>query len=285
MRSALTIDVEDYWSVLARDHLDLAIPPSRAVVRNTRRLLDLLAARDVQATFFILGEVAETYPGLVGDLAQAGHEIGVHGSTHQQVFKLTPETFRDEVGRAKRLLEDITGDPVEGHRAPAFSIGPETAWALDVLADLGFRYDSSIFPFAGPRYGWPGYPRGIHAHALEDGRSIVEAPLTTLEVFGKRLPCCGGGYLRLLPWPVTWWAMRSVTKRRPAIVYLHPYELDLTSGPDEVEAALAAGPEEVRTFHARQLRQRRTVEPKLRKLLARWDFAPLGEVIDDAIRR
>ena len=201
--NALTIDVEDYYSVMARDRLDLALAPTSAVVRNTERMLEVLADHGVRATFFILGEVAEAFPKLVADIAGAGHEIGVHGFYHRQVFNLSRDEFRRDVGDAKKRIEDIIGSETAGHRAAAFSIVPETQWALEVLIELGFRYDSSVFPFAGRRYGWPGFPRDIHKGRLPGGATIGEAPLSVVSVLGRTLPACGGGYLRHFPYALT----------------------------------------------------------------------------------
>ena len=277
--NALTIDVEDYYSVFARDRLDLALAPTEAVVRNTQRVLAMLADRGIHATFFVLGEVAEAFPKLVTDIAGAGHEVGVHGFYHRQVFNLSPDEFRRDVGDAKKRIEDILGAEAAGHRAAAFSITPETAWALEVLAEVGFRYDSSVFPFAGRRYGWPGFRRDIHRMALPGGAAIVEVPLSVVSVLGKTLPACGGGYLRHFPYAFTRWAIRRVNRERPAVVYMHPYETDTDPGPPEFERALAAAPSRVRAFHRRQLRNRETVAAKVARLLGEFEFVPLQEVI------
>lgn len=282
--NALTIDIEDDYSIMARDRLGLAMAPTEAVVRNTGRLLALLADRRIKATFFVLGEVAEAFPRLVRDMAAAGHEIGVHGYLHRPVFGLSREEFRQDVGRTKKLLEDIVGGEVVGHRAAAFSIVPETAWALEELADLGFRYDSSIFPFAGRRYGWAGFPRHIHRRNLAGGQTIVEVPMSVVSVLGKALPACGGGYLRHFPYAFTRWAMHRVMRERPAIVYLHPYEMDLERGPEEFERALAAAPLAVRMFRCHQRRNRDTVVRKVTRLVGEFDFAPLREVIEGVMR-
>lgn len=283
MINALTIDVEDYYPILARDHLAAELPVGPEVVRSTAVITDMLAARGIKATFFILGEVAAAYPQLAPGLAAAGHEIGVHGYHHQQVFKLTREQFAAEIGDAKKLLQDQTGRDVHGHRAPAFSIRPDTQWALEVLAEQGFRYDSSVFPFGGRRYGWAGFGPAIRRVPLAGGRSIIEAPLSTVSVLGKVIPACGGGYLRHFPLWFTRWALRRITAQRPAIVYLHPYETDTQPAPAAFAAALAHGPAAVRRFHAAQLRNRKTVAPKLASLLDSFPFAPLGEVIDTSL--
>ena len=178
MINALTIDVEDYYNVMARDWLGMDFPPTEAVVRNTNALMQILSDRDQKATFFLLGDVGRAFPGLIRDIVAAGHELGVHGFHHRQVFKLSRDEFAREAGDARKVLEDAAGAPIAGHRAPAFSIGPDTQWALEVLVELGFRYDSSVFPIRGRRYGWPGFPADIHEMTLPNGGRIVQAPMT-----------------------------------------------------------------------------------------------------------
>ncbi len=283
MIHAFTVDVEDYHNIIARDWLGRDGPPTRAVVENTGRFLRHLATRNRRATFFVLGEVAAAYPGLIRDIAAGGHELGVHGFYHRQVFKLTAESFRKEVVDAKKLIEDISGQPVRGHRAPAFSIMPDTAWALDVLAQAGFVYDSSIFPIAGRRYGWPGFREDIHEVTLTGGRTIIEAPMSTVTLFGKRLPACGGGYLRHFPGIVTTWALRRIEKLRPAIVYTHPYEIELPIGGLDTTGLSVTDARRVQRFHRLQLRNRATVERKLASLLDEFQFDTLWNVIQRAM--
>lgn len=277
--NALTIDVEDYQNVFARDWLGRDGPPTDAVVTNTGRLLALFAGAEVRGTFFVLGEVAEAFPKLIRDIASAGHELGVHGYYHRQVFKLTPETFRREVADAKARIEDLIGCPVFGHRAPAFSIMPDTRWALDVLADVGFRYDSSIFPIAGRRYGWPGFRSDIHTMTLDGGAEMIEVPLSTVSVLGRRLPACGGGYLRHFPGFVTRWAFRRVQRKRPAVLYMHPYEIELSPPAVETGHLDPDAAHRAKRLHRLQLRNRHTVEAKVRALLSEFQFAPMCEVI------
>ncbi len=285
MINALTIDVEDYWCILGRDWLEYESGPTEAVVRCTEKVLSLVADAGYKATFFVLGEVARAYPQLLRQMVDAGHEVGVHGDIHRQVFKLSREEFHQEIDRGKKAIEDITGQAVLGHRAPAFSIMPETAWALEVLAELGVAYDSSIYPIAGSRYGWPGFPDDIHERTLDNGMSIIEAPLSAMRVLGKAIPSCGGGYLRHFPYWVTRWAMKQVGKRRPAVVYMHPYEVDISPAPAPFDEKLAQAAEASQNFHAAQLRKRATVEPKLRRLLKRFEFAPLATVIEQQLNR
>lgn len=278
--NALTVDVEDYHNVVARDWLGRESSPTEAVVRNTRRFLEMFANAGARATFFVLGEVAETFPKLIHDIAAAGHEVGVHGYAHKQVFKLTPQLFLKDVCDSRARIEDAAGARVFGHRAAAFSITPETAWALDVLAEAGFQYDSSIFPIAGRRYGWPGFPLDIHHHTTAEGRRIIEAPLSTVSVLWKRLPACGGGYLRHFPGFVTRMAMRRVQRSRPAIVYLHPYEIEHPVPPMDTAHLDPDAARRFNRFHRLQHRNRITVEPKVISLLSEFKFAPLKSVIE-----
>jgi len=282
--NAFTVDVEDYYAIMMRDRLGAQIAPTEAVVRNTRRVLNLLAGHGVKATFFVLGEVAAAHPALVRDIAAAGHEIGVHGFYHRQFFKLTRQQLAAELGNAKKLLEDLAGQPAHGHRAPAFSVRPDTLWGLEVLVELGFRYDSSIFPIRGRRYGWADFGPDIRRFELPNGSSIIEAPMSTVRVLGRTLPACGGGYLRHFPYWFTRWAMRRIQRIRPAVVYMHPYEIDLEPGPAEFQAALSASPRSIRHLHRMQLRNRRTVFAKLHRLLDGFRFAPLGEIVATATR-
>lgn len=276
--NALSIDVEDYWSIFSQDWLHIDAEPSDAVVRNTEWFLETLSEHSVKATFFILGEVARKFPELVKKIAKDGHEIGVHGFYHRQIFKLTEQEFNREVGDAKKLLEDIAAVRILGNRAPAFSLNSKTQWAFDLLAQLGFEYDSSVSPTAGKRYGWLGFDKTIHKIVLSSGRSIIEAPLSTVTVFGKELPI-GGGYMRHLPYAFTKWAIKRIQKQRPVIVYMHPYEVDEKHVPFQTRHL--PWPDKISSvrFHKLQLRNRKTVRRKILALLSEFDFAPLREVI------
>jgi len=277
--NALTVDVEDYHNILARDWLERDFPPTEAVVRNTERLLDLFDQHRVSGTFFILGEVAEHYPTLIRRIASAGHELGVHGYRHRQVFKLTPELFRQEVARAKARIEDLIGGPIQGHRAPAFSILPETSWAFDVLLEAGFRYDSSIMPIKARRYGWPGFNPNIQWMHLRGG-DLIEAPLSFCSIGFRRLPACGGGYIRHFPAVFTRWAFRQVQRHRPAILYMHPYEIELCGPKLDTTGLTHDAARRARRFHRLQIRNRHTVLPKITALLEQFSFAPLARVIE-----
>jgi polysaccharide deacetylase family protein (PEP-CTERM system associated) len=226
--NGLTFDVEDYFHVTALasavDQAQWESMESR-VVRNTERLLALLGPRGARATFFVLGWVAERFPALIRTIQQAGHEIACHGLTHQLVYTQTPELFRYETKRAKNVLEDLTGRPIRGYRAATYSITEVSLWALDILEELGFQYDSSIYPTRHDLYGIRDAPR--FAHRPGAGR-LLEIPLTTTRVMGCQIPCGGGGYFRILPYSVFRWALRrvNVQDRQPAVFYSHPWEID-----------------------------------------------------------
>jgi polysaccharide deacetylase family protein (PEP-CTERM system associated) len=203
----------------------------RRMEHVTRRLLEHLDVAGVKATFYIVGEIARRHPGLVRDIHGAGHEVGSHSWDHRRVHHFTPETFRDDVRRSKDALEDLIGEPILGFRAPTFSVVRTTGWALDVLAECGFEYDSSIFPVRHDRYGIPEAPRGPF---LAEGREreILELPLLTYRVFRFNLPVAGGGYFRLFPLAVMNAGLRqadrsaSPTSPSVAMLYFHPWEFD-----------------------------------------------------------
>ena len=225
--NALTIDVEDYFQVSA---MAPYIPRSDwdkrecRVERNVDLLLAMLARHGVQATFFTLGWVAERYPQLVRRIVAQGHELASHGYGHQRASDLDPAAFRDDIVRAKQLLEDIGGVAVQGYRAPSFSIGTGNLWAFDSLQEAGYRYSSSIYPIKHDHYGMPDAPR--FAHSAADG--LIEIPVTTLRIRGRNLPSSGGGYFRLLPYALSRWMIGRVNQvdRQPAIFYCHPWEFD-----------------------------------------------------------
>jgi polysaccharide deacetylase family protein (PEP-CTERM system associated) len=275
--NALTFDVEEYFhaevfaSVVHPD--DWPSLPSR-VGESTHRILDLLGRRNVTATFFVLGWVAERHPDLVREIRARGHEIACHGYAHKMISDMSRDDLRDDVRRARRTIEDAIGAPVAGYRAPTFSIIRETLWALDMLAEEGFSYDSSIFPIHHDRYGIPDAPRFPHRINLPAGGELVEFPITTLEVAGQRLPFSGGGYFRLLPYPLIRSAIRRVNhrERMPAIVYLHPWELDARQPRLPIR-----GLSRVRHY----LNLAHTAE-KLDRLLAEFAFGPVQRVLDEA---
>jgi polysaccharide deacetylase family protein (PEP-CTERM system associated) len=229
--NALTVDVEDYFHVSALAgaiHPDTWDTRESRVEENVRKLLALFDEAGARGTFFVLGWVAERHPRLVKEIAARGHEIACHGFSHRLVYDQPPEEFHAETLRAKRLLEDLTGSAVLGYRAASYSIVRRSLWALDVLVELGFAYDSSIFPVRHDRYGIPDAERMPHRLSTPSGKVIVEWPLSTARVFGARLPVSGGGYFRLLPYWLTRWGLNSINRReaRPFIFYLHPWEID-----------------------------------------------------------
>ena len=273
--NALSIDVEDYFHASAltgafgdRAWGDL---PSR-VRRNTHRLLDLFDDCGTRATFFVLGWVAERDPGLVRDIHARGHELACHGLTHKLVFDQTPKEFREETRRAKQLIEDAAGTAVNGYRAASFSITRRSLWALDVLADCGFSYDSSIFPVHHDRYGVPGAARAPHRLALPTGATLIEFPPSTIRVAGLTLPAGGGGYFRLLPYAYTRFSLRQLNdrEREPLMFYLHPWEIDEDQPVGDVKWL-------TRIRHYRNLG---ACESRLRRLLGERPFAPIRDVLD-----
>ena len=227
--SGMSVDVEEWFQVgafegvIAREEWPQL--PSR-VEANCHEILDIFAAQGIRATFFTLGWVAKRHPALIRRIAEAGHEIASHGWAHARVFTLDAEGFAADLARAKAALEDASGTAVTGYRAPSFSIDPRTPWAHAVLADAGYAYSSSVAPIAHDHYGWRQAPR-FAFRPLADS-SLIEIPVTTVEVAGRRLAAGGGGFFRVLPYSFSHWALRRVTQaeQRPAVVYFHPWEID-----------------------------------------------------------
>ncbi len=271
--NAMTVDVEDYFhvngfeDVVRREDWDKF--PSR-VEANIGRLLAILADHSVQATFFVLGWVADRFPGLVKEIHVAGHEIACHSYWHRLLYDQTPVQFRDDTRQAKAILEDITGAPVRGYRAPSYSIVRRTLWAFDVLGEAGFTYDSSVYPILRDRYGIPDAPRFPY-RVRANGGSLTEIPLATVRLLGANLPVAGGGYLRLFPERFTHWAIRWVNRREgmPVVSYIHPWELD----PDQPR--LRGG--RLSTFrHYINLHE---TEGRLRSLLREHRFGPARDLV------
>lgn len=236
MHNALSVDVEDWFHVGAFERTirrsDWGGLTSR-VEHNTDAVLALFAEAGVSATFFTLGWVAERYPALMRRIVEAGHELASHGYDHARVFSLTPDGFRADLRRSRTLLEDTGGQAVKGYRAPSFSIDRRTPWAHQILAEEGYLYSSSVAPIRHDHYGWPESPR--FAWKPVAGAALVELPVTTAELGGRRLAAGGGGFFRLLPYGFSRWAIRQVNAReqRPAIIYFHPWEID----PDQPRVA------------------------------------------------
>jgi polysaccharide deacetylase family protein (PEP-CTERM system associated) len=273
MLNALTVDVEDYYQVSAFESVvrfeDWDRYESR-VERNTERVLDLLDEYKTKGTFFVLGWVAERHPELVRLIHQRGHEVASHGYAHKRIYTQSPEQFREETRRCKKLLEDIIGEPIWGYRAASYSITAQSLWALEILAEEGFSYDSSIFPIRHDLYGIPGHQRFFHHLNGNGRRAIAEVPLSTVRIAGNNFPVAGGGYLRIFPYAVNHLAIRHLNRKekQPAVVYFHPWELD----PEQPRMAGAW------LSRFRQYTNLSRLESRLRKLLARFSFGPIQKV-------
>lgn len=289
----LSIDVEDYFQVSAFERVS---PPSSwdlrelRVERNTDKVLALLDEVGTNATFFVLGWVAERCPCLVKRIATAGHEVASHGYGHQRVTTQSRVEFREDIQRSKAILEELTGQEVIGYRAPSYSISRKTFWAFNELVEAGYRYDSSIFPIRHDFYGIPDWPRfagwavksadgGWLAASDREGvaQTLYEVPITTLKLAGKSLPIAGGGYFRFFPYVFTRWGLRNINsqEKQPFVFYLHPWELD----PDQPRMAGAGWKSNLRHY----LNLQKT-EERFRKLLKEFAFAPLGCLLPAELR-
>lgn len=281
MLNSLTIDVEDYFQVNAfarhirKEEWDRY--PLR-VEQNTHRILDMLDEFGVKATFFVLGWVAERVPALVREIQRRGHEIACHGYGHQLIYSIGPDKFREDVSKARIILEDICGEQVIGYRAPSYSITSKSLWALDILVEEGFCYDSSIFPVIHDTYGIPDGER--FPHTIQTGAGpLVEFPLTTLsfQLGWKKmcLPIAGGGYLRLLPVGIIRRGIVAINQRerQPAVLYFHPWEID--PGQPRIDACFKS-----RFRHYLNLNR---TEEKLRKLLVNLEFGTMRQVLDACV--
>lgn len=276
MRNALSVDLEDYYHVSAyRQNLseDQWSSQEDRVVRNTDLLLQWFDEAGCKATFFTLGWVVEQHPEIIRRLADQGHEIACHSLRHRTVYEMSTDEFREDTRRAKQLLEDVSGKQVRGYRAPSFSITEKSFWAFEILAELGFSYDSSIFPVRHINYGMPEMSRTSFVVNTSHG-PIIEFPMTTLELAGTRSPLGGGAYLRLLPYWYTRWGIQYVNRRenRPACVYVHPWEID--PGQPLLKGTLTA-----RLRHRLGLSG---LEKKLRRLLTDFEFCPLGVLLEES---
>jgi len=267
--NAFTIDWEDWYQ-------GLEIPADRwdgledRLAFSAHRTLEVLADAGVRATFFVLGWAAERHPALVRDIAAAGHEVATHGWSHTLIYTQRPEVFRAELERSIKMLEDLTGTRVVGHRAPFFSITNRSLWALDILGELGIRYDSSIYPVYNYRYGIEGAPRWPHA-ITRGGVTLTEFPISTWKLLGRNLPIAGGAYFRIYPYALTRAGFRAINHSgRAGVFYLHPWELD----PDHPRIDL---PRRIALTHYVNLR---ATEGRLRRLLRDFEFAPMREVLN-----
>jgi polysaccharide deacetylase family protein (PEP-CTERM system associated) len=272
-RYVLSIDIEDYFQVeafskdVARSDWDRW--PSR-VVDNTLRALDLCEAGAARTTCFVLGWVAHKFPALVREIQSRGHELACHSYWHRPVFSLTPDEFREDLLAARDAIEQASGTRVVGYRAPSWSITAKSLWALDILAEEGFLYDSSIYPIHHDIYGIPGAPR-TPSILTAAGRPLLEFPPATVQVGHATFPAAGGGYLRILPFPYTQWSLRRLERESPVVVvYFHPWEID----PEQprIGARMRS-----RLRHYSNLRQ---MEGRLRRLMEMRPFQPFRDVLD-----
>jgi polysaccharide deacetylase family protein (PEP-CTERM system associated) len=278
LANGLSVDVEDYYHVEA--FADRIRPETwsqypRRVADNTRRVLELLEHSGARATFFVLGVVAEQEPALVGEILAAGHEVGCHSHMHRRVSTLTPKEFQEDVRRARGAIEDAAGGKVVGYRAPTFSITGKSLWAIEILAQEGFLYDSSVFPVWHDLYGVPDAPRFPFRWVCRDGKSLFEIPPLTVRILGRNLPVAGGGYLRILPMWYTRWALRRIRQRegRSAVVYFHPWEID--PGQPRLSGGVKA-----RLRHYFNLTR---MEGRIRELLADAPFVPLRSLLENQL--
>jgi polysaccharide deacetylase family protein (PEP-CTERM system associated) len=267
--NALTIDFEDWYQGLEIPYSDWEKFEDRIEMVGDK-LLQIFEEANTKATFFILGYVAEKHPEIVKKIKSAGHEIGTHGFSHTLIYKQEPEVFRQEMKRAIEFLEDLTGDIILGHRAPFFSITKDSLWALDILGELGIKYDSSIFPVLNYRYGIAGAPRFPYKIKREK-YEFMEFPVSTLKLPGVTLPISGGAYFRIYPYQLTKQALRAVNRSgNPITFYLHPWELD----PEHPRIDV---PRRIALTHYFNLG---ATERRLRKLLRDFKFAPMKEVLN-----
>lgn len=268
--NAISVDVEDWL----QSTIDPELPLTDRFHFSTRRVLEAFARRGVRGTFFILGLAAEKAPDLVREIYAAGHEIQSHGYGHRLVYTQTPEQFRQDLDRARKLLEDMVGARVSGYRAPAFSITRDNLWALDVLIETGHTYDSSIFPVRTRRYGIAAAPRHPHRAIAPSGREIIELPVASYEVWGRRVPVAGGGYFRLFPYGLIRRGVRQINRAaQSATIYMHPYEYD------PIEFSQINYPVPLKT-RLHQGLGRRGFPGKVDRLLVDFRFGTMREVIE-----
>jgi polysaccharide deacetylase family protein (PEP-CTERM system associated) len=267
--NALTIDFEDWYQGLEIPHADWDQFDDR-IVPAGRKLLEILDRTNVKATFFVLGYVAERHPEIIREIAAAGHELGTHGYSHRLIYTQTPEVFREELTRAVGSVEQAAGVKVLGHRAAFFSITKKSLWALDIIGELGIRYDTSIFPVSNYRYGIKDAPRWIHDVGAGE-HPLREFPMSTWRILGKNVPIAGGAYFRIFPYAITRAGMRSINgSGKPAVFYVHPWELDL--GQPRIQL-----PSRIGTTHYFNLK---ATERRFGRLLQDFRFAPMKEIID-----
>ena len=273
MRHHFTVDVEEYFNYLGFERRTPRSEWDRLESRveaSVDELLLMLAHAESRGTFFTLGWIAERHPDMVRRIAAGGHEIASHGYSHRRVAELTPEEFREEVRTTKRILEDISGAPVRGYRAPHFSLIPGCEWALDVLVEEGYAYDSSLFPVARRGYGYPAGARDPYWIERPAGR-LAEVPPATLEMWGRKFPAAGGGFFRLFPYALVKRALSDCEHRAaPGTFYIHPWEID----PDQ---PVVNAPAADRWKHHVGIGR---TPARLRRLLSDFRFSPIAETVE-----
>ena len=277
--NGLSVDVEDWFQVGAFEDVierDNWAQLDDRVDRNTRQVLDLFADSRVKATFFTLGWVAQRHGALMREIADQGHEIASHGWDHRRVFSMSREEFAEDIAKARKVLEDASGQQVTGYRAPSFSIDKRTPWAFEELAEHGYRYSSSVAPVTHDHYGWAEAPR-FAFRPLRDS-PLIELPVTTAMLGGKRVAAGGGGFFRVLPYAFSRWAIRQVNREegRPAIFYFHPWEID------PGQPRVAGAPIKSRLRHYTNLEK---MAGKLRQMIDDFQWGRIDAIAaDEAVR-
>jgi polysaccharide deacetylase family protein (PEP-CTERM system associated) len=272
--NAMSVDVEDYYHVSAFDRVvpkDEWTQLESRVVANTERLLEAFDRAGVKVTFFFLGCVAERFPALVRRVADQKHEVASHGYHHQLIYSMPPGQFREDIRSSKRLLEDLSGQPVSGYRAPSYSITKASLWALDVLVEEGYEYDTSIFPIHHDRYGIPDAPRHVHLLERKNG-PIIEVPPSTVRLAGVNVPIGGGAYFRLFPFEWTRWGIERVNgvEGKPVMFYLHPWEVD----PEQPRFHVSA------TTRIRHYTRLKETLPRFMRLLDQFQFGTVASMLE-----
>jgi len=274
MLNALTIDVEDWFCVEAFSNqfpFETWDNQKTRILSNIVHSLEILDDYGVKATFFVLGWIAEKFPEIVDYLHINGHEIGSHSYAHKLVFNMTPDEFRKDTMLSLEAIKKVSDVQVIGYRAPSFSIKPEHKWVWEILAECGFKYDSSVFPVMHDIYGSPNSPRFANKIQVDDNRTILEIPPSTLRLFGRNFGFGGGGYLRLFPYWFTDWGIKKINRMGfPAVIYFHPWEIDYHQPRQKVGMKSMV----------RHYTNLRTTEIKLRKLLGKYNFAPMRDVFN-----
>jgi polysaccharide deacetylase family protein (PEP-CTERM system associated) len=277
---ALSFDVECYYQIVAKDYLGRTIAPTAEVLTSTSWILDLLKRHGAKATFFFLGNVAENYPQLVRRAVDEGHEIGVHGDEHHYVADMSRDEFKREIATGMGKIRDAGAADIAGHRATAFSINRNNLWALETLHELGIRFDSSIFPFAGERYGIADWPR---EPGMTDS-GVAEVPMSVVSIAGRKLPCMGGGYVRYFPIAFTrWCAARLHRDGLTPVSYFHPYEFSLSKPrfePEDLAHLDSAAARRLKKFNLMQgIGRGRPMRRKLEWLVRNYSVRPVGSLV------